>query len=322
MRIGDYEFMTDCVSKFHNFIYILGWFHHETDTLASVRVIDPNMKDCIARVAIPHGGVSVSLGPDKGFELQIFRDTDVFADDATIEFITTARKRITVKLTELCSDRASRFSTGPLGHTFFDAVNKSGKSKVLDIGGRARSKLDRSLIFSNAECTVIDIIDGDNVDIVGDAHRLSEYFPANSFDAVFSVSVFEHLLMPWKAVVEINRILKVGGIGCIHTHQTLGMHDMPWDFWRFSDTAWDALFNQKTGFKITARALDSEQFVIPFIYRPSKAHAEKSAGFEGSCVLIEKTGPCLVDWDVKVSDAIQTTYPDVDDGQTGALDFH
>jgi SAM-dependent methyltransferase len=160
---------------------------------------------------------------------------------------------------------------------------------------------------------VLDILPGENVDVVGDAHALGDLFPPERFDAFYSVSVFEHLLMPWAVVPQINRVLKPGGIGLIHTHQTLGMHDLPWDFWRFSDTAWDALFNSETGFEIVDRCLDSEQFILPFIYRPSKRYAELSAGFEGSSVWVKKIGPCKLRWDVVPSDLVKTSYPNEDD---------
>jgi hypothetical protein len=151
------------------------------------------------------------------------------------------------------------------------------------------------------------------VDVVGDAHALTRHFPPDRFDAFYSVSVFEHLLMPWAVIAQINKVLRMGGIGLISTHQTLGMHDLPWDYWRYSDTAWDALFNRLTGFEIIERALDGEQHVLPFVYRPSKANAERSVGFEGSCVWVRKIGPCQMEWNATPADLITTAYPDEDD---------
>ena len=119
--------------------------------------------------------------------------------------------------------------------------------------------------------------------------------------------------MPWAVIAQINRVLKPGGIGLVSTHQTLGLHEMPWDFWRFSDTSWDALFNRLTGFEIVERAMDFEQHILPFIYRPSKKEAEKSAGFEGSSVWVRKIGPCKLRWDATPADILDTMYPDNDD---------
>jgi len=55
--------------------------------------------------------------------------------------------------------------------------------------------------------------------------------------------------------------------------------------------------------------MDSEQYVIPFFLRPEKITAEKTAGFEGSCVVVEKIGPTCLEWNVSLRDAVSTTYP-------------
>jgi hypothetical protein len=120
---------------------------------------------------------------------------------------------------------------------------------MLDVGGRARSGFDFSTWFPAADVTVLDIMDAPNVDVVADAHAMSTSLPRERFDAVSSMATFEHLMMPWVVVTQMNVVMRDGGIAYISTHQTLGMHDIPWDFWRFSDTAWDALFNRHTGLR-------------------------------------------------------------------------
>ena len=54
----------------------------------------------------------------------------------------------------------------------------------------------RKDLFAKAGYVGFDIARGPNVDVVGDAHELSRHFPADHFDAVFALSVFEHLAMP------------------------------------------------------------------------------------------------------------------------------
>ena len=159
-----------------------------------------------------------------------------------------------------------------------------------------------------AEYVVLDILPGSNVDVVCDAHNMSQIESA-SFDYVISASVFEHLLMPWKVALEMNRVLKLGGMAWISTHQTVGMHDRPWDFWRFSDTAWDALFNHATGFRIVDRVVDYEEFILPFLIRDGKLDSEKAAGFELSAVLVEKIGSTTLEWPVPLESIIETVYP-------------
>lgn len=311
MRADNVVIMLDSAAKFHRSTRIWGWFHAENEQLESVHLAHPMIEYTVERVGILHEGVK-HLGSDKGFEIQCMMSDDVFPDGAMIHFKTN-RKTYEFPLQELLDEALCRISQDKV-HEFHNSLKYSKNIvNIIDIGGRARSKLDRSKEYPNKQVTVVDILPGENVDVVGDVHEISSLVPPESQDAFLSISVFEHLLMPWKVVLELNKVLKTGAIGLVHTHQTIGMHDMPWDFWRFSDTSWDALFNKYTGFEITGTILNSPQFIIPYQYVPSKLHAERSLGFEGSTVIVRKTGPALVDWPVKVTDIVDTTYPDTDD---------
>lgn len=311
----DCEFMIDSCTKFFNSIMINGWFHHTSDILLNAEIKNSPVRilSSISEVNIRHDGV-LSLGENKGFFIQLLFEKETFPDDLTMKFETKGGRQIEVLLNELISDRISRFSTPSIYQKFLELLDLNKCRTMLDIGGRDRSKLDRSKQFPNIDVTVLDIIDGNNVDVVGDAHELSKTFQPDSFDSVYSVCVFEHILMPWKVAVEINKILKIGGVGMIFTHQTLGMHDLPWDFWRFSSDSWDSIFNNRTGFEIVDRAMDAESYILPFIYRPDKKLAERSAGYEGTAVLVRKIGNATVNWDVGLSEIINTQYPDVEDG--------
>ena len=127
--------------------------------------------------------------------------------------------------------------------------NKPG-IKVLEIGSRVVTGANFRGIFDKAEYTGFDIYPGENVDISGDAHKLSKYFKNEEFDLVFSSAVFEHLAMPWIAAEEISKVLKVGGIVFIETHFSFSSHERPWNFFQFSDMGLKALFNPSLGFKV------------------------------------------------------------------------
>ena len=86
--------------------------------------------------------------------------------------------------------------------------------------------------------------------------------------------------MPWKVAIELNRVMKTGGLVLIHTHQTIGMHDLPWDFWRYSDTSWHGLFNEYTGFEIVETSLSNWMHIIPRAWQTSYSLAEKVGGFD------------------------------------------
>ena len=147
---------------------------------------------------------------------------------------------------------------------------------------------------------------------------MSEVLPHDHFDGVYSVAAFEHLAMPWKVAVEMNRVMKVGAIGLVHTHQTIGMHDLPWDYFRFSDSAWKGIFNAHTGFEIIETFMWLRQFIIPFQWKERYRDAEKGAGFEGSTVLFRKIGPATVDWPLRADQVTSDSYPEGVNGMSTA----
>ena len=92
-----------------------------------------------------------------------------------------------------------------------DHFDKEGM-RILEVGSRSVTGAPYGRRFKNAQYTGFDFYDGDNVDVVGDAHKLSRYFKAGEqFDLIFSSAVFEHLYMPWVVATEIQKLLKVGG---------------------------------------------------------------------------------------------------------------
>jgi SAM-dependent methyltransferase len=308
MFIEKSAFCLDAAAKFHRSLYVSGWFHQPGATLQAVRLRCKTLVSLQTQINLPHMGVA-SLGANKGFVMQALLSADEFPEDATIEFRANG-SWIAAPLTDLLHERLQGDASGRVDKAFVERLKSmGGRPRLLDIGGRNRSKTDRSKQFPYADVTVLDILPGENVDVVGDAHELSSLFEPESFDAVYSVSVFEHLLMPWKAAIEINKVLKTGGVGLIFTHQALGMHDEPWDFWRFSAHAWDGLFNRHTGFVVEDRAQSLMSFILPMLYRDEKASAERAVGYEASVVLVRKTGPTALQWGVPLSGVIETNYP-------------
>ena len=132
----------------------------------------------------------------------------------------------------------------------YEIGNKPGM-RILEIGSRevtgssnARNK------FSNAEYIGFDYYAGNNVDVVGDAHKLSTYFEGEEkFDIIYSSACFEHFAMPWIVATEISKLLKVGGIVFVETHFSFSSHERPWNFFQFSDMALKTLFSSALGFE-------------------------------------------------------------------------
>jgi SAM-dependent methyltransferase len=222
-----------------------------------------------------------SLLRSTGFNLKIYSEDLVFEG-----------KNLSMDQNDLASlPRIHQDST--LINQFKDLVTKNlsnRRPKILDIGGRARSGVSIKSEWSDwADVTVLDIVDEPDVDICADAHKISEYFDRNMFDAIISISVFEHLAYPMKVVIESEKVLKEGGYFLVHSHQTIGMHDVPWDFWRFSDSAYRALFCNSTGFEVVKTLMDGLMHITPFYFSDKYLLHENAAGFESSSVIARKT---------------------------------
>lgn len=128
--------------------------------------------------------------------------------------------------------------------------NKPGM-RVLEIGSREVTGMSNARNeFSKAEYVGFDYYSGDNVDVVGDAHKLSSYFEeGQQFDIVYTSSCFEHFAMPWVVAAEIAKVLKVGGLVFVETHFSFSSHERPWHFFQFSDMALRVLFSEALGFE-------------------------------------------------------------------------
>jgi len=191
---------------------------------------------------------------------------------------------------------------------FLEKVNELGEARVLEIGSR------NSLVkphFSCGEYVGFDIRPGKEVDVVGDVHQLSEKLQHGYFDVVLSISAFEHFAMPWKAALEINKVMKAGGILFVATHPTWPAHELPWDFWRYSKETFKVLLNQKTGFEIINCNEGLPASVIPHGYESSMINLHKQRTHLGISVIARKIGPSAsnLSWNMSVNEILDTTYP-------------
>jgi SAM-dependent methyltransferase len=128
--------------------------------------------------------------------------------------------------------------------------NKPG-IRILEIGSRNVTGNATRTPFSVAYYVGFDFYEGENVDVVGDAHKLSCYFGNDEkFDLIFSNAVFEHFHMPWIVAQEIQKLLKIGGYVFVHTHFSFSYHEKPWNFFQFSHMGLRVLFNNALGFEL------------------------------------------------------------------------
>lgn len=121
-------------------------------------------------------------------------------------------------------------------------------NEILEVGSRVVTGLNNRELFERANYTGFDLYEGENVDIAGDAHKLSSYFEeGKKFDLIFCLNVFEHLAMPWIVAEEMNKLLKPGGCVFVITHYAFSSHERPWHFFQFSEQALKCLFPKSAG---------------------------------------------------------------------------
>ena len=70
------------------------------------------------------------------------------------------------------------------------------------------------------------------VDVWGDALQLP--FATRSFDTLLCNEVLEHVSEPARLFAEAARVLRPGGVLLLTTPQVWGLHEEPWDFYRYT----------------------------------------------------------------------------------------
>jgi len=124
-----------------------------------------------------------------------------------------------------------------------DALLQNPNARILDIGaGSVVEKNRRAGQFALAEKYArlvqqrgyfgLDVEAGANVMFVADAHYLP--MTDESLDAVIMVSVLEHLYDPIRAVNQVARVLKKGGVYFSYAPFYHPYHASPHDYFRFT----------------------------------------------------------------------------------------
>lgn len=193
---------------------------------------------------------------------------------------------------------------------FVEEVKKLQEGNVLELG--ARNSVIRPH-FTGKRYVGVDIHPGTGVDVTCDIHQLSTAlsFLNLRFDAVVTIATFEHLVMPWKAVLEINKVMSTGGLLFIATHPTWPPHELPWDFWRYSDGAFHGLLNHATGFDILRCSSGLPCTILPLGTEKSTVGILGQPAFMGISVVARKTADARPDlqWNLATEEIITTEYP-------------
>ena len=114
---------------------------------------------------------------------------------------------------------------------------------LLEMGARAaegqEDVADLRDVFKAKEHIGCDIQPGPGVDRIEDIHALT--FADESIGSVICLETLEHVADPIRAVQEMHRVLRPGGVLAISSLMFFPIHAHPWDYWRFTPEGFDLL---------------------------------------------------------------------------------
>ena len=131
-------------------------------------------------------------------------------------------------------------------------IQKNHKNlKVLFVGsGGPLQKFAESMI--TGQILSIDVDQKRNPNYVMSVADMN--FKDNNFDLVLLLEVLEHVDQPFKAALEIHRVLKPNGHLIVSTPFTFGIHEAPFDYWRFTKYGLLKIFSAFKDIKVIERS--------------------------------------------------------------------
>jgi hypothetical protein len=284
----------DVFTRFRGRLRISGWAFHSVQSIREMGMVLPGSSYVkLDGYGLPSIDVESHNGP-AAHDCRFLVDVPVppSADVANLKLVFSMTDGRTEEISHLSTLRLAADPYNQLWRRFHAMLREHNQGAMLQLGSP-----NPNLTPTGMTCVGLDLKEGKNVDVVGDPHRLSQLFEPQQFDAILSISLFEHMLMPWKVVLEMNRVLKPGGLVLISSHHTFPLHDEPNDLWRFSDRAWRGLFNEITGFKILDARMGEPAAVVPELLHSLTQDAEYGRAFLSSAVLCQKVGETRAQWD-------------------------
>ena len=112
-------------------------------------------------------------------------------------------------------------------HTLEEPIYEFGAYQVLGQENRSIRPL-----FENRQYVGCDLRSGPGVDCQLDLHQID--LPDASVGTVIMLDTLEHVKYFWKAMDEVHRILKPGGLVVFTLLMHFPIHNYPSDYWRFT----------------------------------------------------------------------------------------
>jgi SAM-dependent methyltransferase len=252
-------------------IFLRGWAHAHEHPVRALRIesagrsarvdVFTDRPDLLAfypaHEHVRHAGFAAYLASPPGHPVSLTLETDGGA-------VTVPLPLPEGPLPPWPEAEAEDYVLSPLLRRFVELANARG-GRLLQVGARTPVGVDATVPreLLNLPVTGLDIHPGPSVDLVGDAHALSGFLRAGSFDAVVSGAVLEHLEAPWLFAAEVNRVLKLGGVVYHLAPGAWPAHAQPNDFWRMSAEGMRVLFGAASGFEVLAAGDSGPAALIP-----------------------------------------------------------
>ena len=133
--------------------------------------------------------------------------------------------------------------------------------RVLNVGagGRTARVIAEIQAQRNFSVTSVDIDPTRKPDVVAD---IITYAPRLTYDAIVMIEVLEHVKDPGRALENVYRLLKPGGLLFLSTPFLFPLHDRPMDFFRFTRYGLELLFAQFASVEIRPRDGWAETFCV------------------------------------------------------------
>lgn len=132
-----------------------------------------------------------------------------------------------------------------LSRSFIDKTRSSFLEKyvedlkvVLDIGNQGKYDLTNRKF----RVVTLDLSEKDHPDIVGDITVVNTSINSETFDAILCTEVLEHVVDPFAAVRELERIVKIGGFLLVTSPLNARIHGPIPDCWRFTEFGLRVMF--------------------------------------------------------------------------------
>ena len=115
-------------------------------------------------------------------------------------------------------------------------------------------------LFPKKKFVGCDMREGPGVDKILNLHNID--LPAELVGTVLCLDTLEHVEYPRKALKEIHRILKPGGMAIISSIMDFPIHDFPYDYWRFTPEAFKSLLNPFASFFVGYAGIEDFPHII------------------------------------------------------------